>query len=162
MPASRWVVGQVNVATDLEAVCEVDRDAFPGPGTAEMFLRGREQRNISYVFVVRAPDTTVVGYCAVWVVVDELQIHNLAARQRWRRLGAGTALLEYTMSAASRLGARRATLEVRASNTAVRRLYKQAGFRVAGLRERYYSGPVDDALVLWRESLGPLETVPTV
>ena len=83
MPASRWVVGQMNVATDLEAVREVDRDAFPGPGTAEMFLRGGEQRNISYVFVVRAPDTTVVGYCAVWVVVDELQIHNLAVRQRW-------------------------------------------------------------------------------
>jgi len=102
MPANRWVVEQMNVATDLEAVREVDRDAFPGRGTAEMFLREVEQRNISYVFVVRA------------------------------------------------------------ANTAARRLYEQAGFRVAGLRERYYSGPVDDALVLWRESLGLLETVPAV
>ena len=152
----------MNVATDLDAVREVDRDAFPGLGTAEMFLRGVEQRNISHVFVVRAPETALVGYCAVWVVVDELQIHNLAVHYRWRRLGAGSALLDYTMSAAGRLGARRATLEVRASNTAARRLYEQAGFRVAGLRERYYSLPVDDALVLSRESLGPLESPPTV
>ncbi len=162
MPANRWVVERMNVATDLHAVREVDGDAFPGRGMAEMFLREVEQRNLSHVFVVRGPDTAVVGYCAVWVVVDELQIHNLAVRHRWRRLGAGTVLLEYTVSAARRLGARRATLEVRASNTAARRLYEQAGFRVAGLRERYYSVPVDDALVLSRESLGPLETLPTV
>ena len=66
------------------------------------------------------------------------------------------------MSAAIRLGARDATLEVRASNTAARRLYEQAGFRVAGVREGYYSRPVDDALVLWREFAGALETAPTV
>ena len=162
MPASRWVVEQMNVATDLEAIREVDRDAFPGSGTAEMFLRGGSRGRSLMSLSSGRPTLRVVGYCAVWVVVDELQIHDLAVRQHWRRLGAGTALLEYTLSAASRLGARRATLEVRASNTAARRLYKQAGFRVAGLRERYYSGPVDDALVLCRESLGPLETVPTV
>jgi ribosomal-protein-alanine N-acetyltransferase len=152
----------MNVATDLEGVREIDRDAFPGPGTAEMFLREAGRKNISHVYVVRKPGAAVVGYCAFWVVADELQIHNLAVHQDWRRLGAGTALLEYTMSAASRLGAQSATLEVRASNAAARRLYEQAGFRVVGLRERYYSGPVDDALVLWRESLGSLETVSAV
>ena len=35
-------------------------------------------------------------------------------------------------------------------------------FRVTGERERYYSDPVDDAMVLWRESLGRLETTLTV
>jgi len=46
---------------------------------------------------------------------------------------------------------RRATLEVRRSNLAARHLYDRFGFLVAGVRKGYYSNPVEDALVLWRE-----------
>ena len=51
-------------------------------------------------------------------------------------------------------GALRATLEVRQSNDAARMLYERFGFAVAGVRRSYYSKPVEDALVLWRENLG--------
>ncbi len=154
MSTDRWVLEPMDAASDLAAVREVDRNSFPHPWTVEMFQRELERRDISHVFVIRTRDATVVGYCAVGVVVDELHINNLAVGPRWRRHGAGTALLQHVMSAAIRLGARRATLEVRASNTAARRLYEQAGFRVAGVREGYYSRPMDDALVLWREFAG--------
>jgi ribosomal-protein-alanine N-acetyltransferase len=53
----------------------------------------------------------------------------------------------------ARLGARRATLEVRRSNAAARQLYERFGFSVVGIRQDYYSNPVEDALVLWREEL---------
>ena len=53
------------------------------------------------------------------------------------------------------LGARRATLEVRASNEGARRLYERMGFHVAGIRRDYYTNPVEDALVLWREDNAP-------
>jgi ribosomal-protein-alanine N-acetyltransferase len=54
------------------------------------------------------------------------------------------------LAEAGRLGATRATLEVRASNEDARRLYERAGFSVAAVRPRYYSNPVEDALILWR------------
>jgi ribosomal-protein-alanine N-acetyltransferase len=49
------------------------------------------------------------------------------------------------------LGARRATLEVRASNTGARRLYERLGFAVTGTRRNYYTNPVEDAQILWAE-----------
>ena len=52
-----------------------------------------------------------------------------------------------------RLGARRATLEVRASNHEAQRLYSRLGFAPAGVRRRYYSNPVEDAVILWREDV---------
>jgi ribosomal-protein-alanine N-acetyltransferase len=51
------------------------------------------------------------------------------------------------------MGAQRASLEVRQSNDAARLLYERFGFVVAGVRRAYYTKPVEDALVLWREGL---------
>jgi ribosomal-protein-alanine N-acetyltransferase len=48
-------------------------------------------------------------------------------------------------------------LEVRRSNDPARALYERFGFSVAGVRANYYSKPVEDALVLWRENLAPLD-----
>ena len=59
----------------------------------------------------------------------------------------------------ARSGAKRATLEVRQSNEPARCLYERFGFTVAGIRRGYYTRPVEDALVLWREDLGVLLTL---
>ena len=45
-------------------------------------------------------------------------------------------------------GAHEATLEVRLSNLAARRLYEKYGFRPVGLRPRYYSDDHEDALIM--------------
>ena len=55
-----------------------------------------------------------------------------------------------------RLGATRATLEVRRSNEPARVLYERFGFSVAGIRRAYYTKPVEDAIILWREGLGTI------
>jgi ribosomal-protein-alanine N-acetyltransferase len=94
-----------------------------------------------------------VGFCSFWKVVDELHINNLAVLPAYRRMGVATSLLTFIFGEGTRLGARRVTLEVRRSNDAARQLYEQFGFSVAGVRTGYYAKPVEDALVLWRESL---------
>jgi len=48
---------------------------------------------------------------------------------------------------------------VRRSNEVARLLYERFGFSVAGVRPAYYSKPVEDALILWRED-GPLNHRP--
>ena len=35
--------------------------------------------------------------------------------------------------------------------TGARRLYERLGFYVAGTRRHYYTNPVEDALILWRD-----------
>jgi ribosomal-protein-alanine N-acetyltransferase len=71
----------------------------------------------------------------------------------WRSQGIGAALLIRVLHEGVTLGAERATLEVRRSNAVARHLYERFGFVVAGVRRGYYSSPVEDALVLWREGL---------
>jgi ribosomal-protein-alanine N-acetyltransferase len=93
----------------------------------------------------------VAGFCAFWLVFDEIHINNVAMRPDFRERGIGTALLRRVLADARQLGARRATLEVRASNERARRLYERLGFYVAGVRRNYYTNPVEDALILWRD-----------
>ena len=68
-----------------------------------------------------------------------------------RGFGIGSALLHHALAEARQLGARRATLEVRASNQQAKRLYERLGFYVAATRRNYYTKPVEDALILWRD-----------
>ncbi|MCI0662650.1 MAG: GNAT family N-acetyltransferase [Acidobacteria bacterium] len=96
-------------------------------------------------------DELVIGAFSGTVVVDDLQIDNLAVSARRRRKGIGQSLLRSALSLAKRLGARTATLEVRSSNLPARSLYEKEGFVVDGFRSRYYAAPSDDALLLSRE-----------
>src|SRR5215510_12387254 len=98
-----------------------------------------------------SPVDPIIGLVSGEVVVDKLQIDNLAVAERWRRQGIGGALLKSALSQASCLGARAATLEVRSTNATARMFYEKEGFTPVGLRKRYYANPPDDALLLSRE-----------
>ena len=152
---SRYVIEPLNGDRDLEGVLEVEAESFTNPWTREMYAWELQNRSVCHIFVVRTDDCAVAGFCAFWLVFDEIHINNVAMRPRFRGQGIGTALLHYVLAEATRLGARRATLEVRASNEGARRLYQRLGFYVAGTRRNYYSSPVEDALILWRDEVAP-------
>jgi [ribosomal protein S18]-alanine N-acetyltransferase len=136
---------------DLDGVLAVEAESFTNPWTREMYAWELQNRSLCHIYVIRAPDDTIVGFCAFWLVFDEVHINNLAIRPAWRGQGLGTRLLRRVLTEARRLGARRATLEVRASNLGARRLYERFGFVIAATRPGYYSNPVEDALILWRD-----------
>jgi ribosomal-protein-alanine N-acetyltransferase len=83
-------------------------------------------------------------------VFDEIHINNIALRPQHRGHGYGTALMHHVLAEARRLGARRATLEVRAATWVRGDCTSGLGFYVAGTRRNYYTNPVEDALILWR------------
>jgi [ribosomal protein S18]-alanine N-acetyltransferase len=136
---------------DLEGVLEVERESFTSPWTREMYAWELQNRAVCHIYIVRTPECPVAGFCAFWLVFDEIHINNIALRPQYRGLGYGTALLLHVLAEAQRLGARRATLEVRAGNIGARRLYERLGFYIAGTRRNYYTNPVEDALILWRD-----------
>jgi ribosomal-protein-alanine N-acetyltransferase len=136
---------------DLDGVLEVEDESFTNPWTRDMYTWELQNRSVCHVFVLRTPECRVAGFCAFWLVVDEIHINNVALRPAYRNQGLGTALMRHVMAEARRLGATRATLEVRASNAGARRLYERLGFYVSGARRNYYTNPVEDALILWTE-----------
>ena len=153
MDRSGWVIEPLTLPADLETILEIELASFVNPWTREMYLAELENHGVSFCSIVRDSSQQVVGYCSFWRVLDELHINNLAVAPSQRGRGAGTALLHEVLREGARLGARRATLEVRRSNEAARRLYERLGFSVAGVRQAYYTHPVEDALILWREDI---------
>jgi ribosomal-protein-alanine N-acetyltransferase len=134
---------------DLDGVLEVEEASFTNPWTRDMYTWELQNRSVCHIYVVRTQEYTVAGFCAFWLVFDEIHINNVALRPALRGRGLGTALMHHVFAEARRLGANRATLEVRASNAGARRLYERLGFYVSGTRRNYYTNPVEDALILW-------------
>jgi ribosomal-protein-alanine N-acetyltransferase len=146
-----YVIERLEDERDLEGVLEVESESFTNPWTRDMYAWELQNRSVCHIFVVRTPDCRVAGFCAFWLVFDEIHINNVAMRPGYRGRGLGTSLMHHVLAEGHRLGARRATLEVRASNEGARRLYERLGFYVAGIRRHYYNNPVEDALILWRD-----------
>jgi ribosomal-protein-alanine N-acetyltransferase len=135
---------------DLEGVLAIEAASFNNPTTREWYEGELQRKDVCFIFVQRTPECRVAGFCAFWRVADEIHINNLAVLPELRGLGLGSQLLAAVLAEATRMGAPRATLEVRRSNTAALRLYAKAGFHQAGVRRDYYTQPVEDALVLSR------------
>ena len=150
MPAedAPTTIGPMDLERDLDGILAVDRASFTNPWTPDMIAWEARNSDVARVYVCRQA-TGVVGYCAAWHVFDELHINNLAVLPDRRRQGVARALLQHALSAAVQGGARRATLEVRASNHAARALYENFGFRLSGVRKAYYTTPTEDAVILW-------------
>jgi ribosomal-protein-alanine N-acetyltransferase len=145
------VVERLTSGVDLDAVIEVESASFHNPTPREWYESELQRPDVCYVFVIRTANTRVAGFCAFWRVADQIHINNLAIRPELRRRGRGRLLLERVLEEAAGLGASHATLEVRRSNVAARRLYEGAGFRLAGVRPSYYTHPIEDALILSRD-----------
>jgi ribosomal-protein-alanine N-acetyltransferase len=150
-----WAIEAVTSADQIDAVLAIEQASFTNPWTRVMYLAELENTGVSFCFTAKDSAGRVVGFCSFWRVLDELHINNLAVLPDVRRAGVATALLTHVLTFGASLGTRRATLEVRRSNEAARLLYERFGFTVAGVRPGYYTKPVEDALVLWRENPSP-------
>ena len=148
-----WIIEPLTSVSNLDDVLAIEDASFTNPRTRDMYLAEIENEGVSCCCLARSANRQVVGFCSFWRVVDELHINNLAVLPQYRRAGVATALLHHVFREGARLGAVRATLEVRRSNDPARILYEGFGFSVAGTRRAYYSKPVEDAIVLWREGL---------
>jgi ribosomal-protein-alanine N-acetyltransferase len=148
-----WTIEPLDPDRDLDALLDLQRVSFTNPWTRDMFLWEINNSDVSHIHVLKMESAPVAAFCSFWLVFDELHINNLAVRPELRRHGLGSALIEYVLREGARLGARRATLEVRRSNEAARRLYERAGFTQAGTRPGYYRNPDEDALILWLENM---------
>jgi ribosomal-protein-alanine N-acetyltransferase len=151
--ASLWTIEPVSSPDDIDTVLAIEEAAFTNPWSRDMYLAELQNTGVSFLFLARDHAGEAIGFCSFWRVLDELHINNLAVVPERRRAGVGAALLSRVIAEGAALGARRATLEVRRSNEPALRLYERFGFTLAGVRQAYYSQPVEDALVLWREEL---------
>jgi [ribosomal protein S18]-alanine N-acetyltransferase len=132
---------------DLPAVHAIERASFTAPWPPHAYRSELESNRLAHYLVARAGDS-VVGYGGMWLMVDEAHITTFAIHPAWRRQRIGERLLLAFLDVAIDQRAHEATLEVRLSNLAARKLYEKYGFRPVGLRPRYYSDDQEDALIM--------------
>ncbi|WP_338752888.1 ribosomal protein S18-alanine N-acetyltransferase [Bacillus sp. FJAT-52991] len=133
---------------DVEQVYEIEKSSFTVPWTKESFYKEIDN-NLFALYHVAESEGQLVGYCGMWLVLDESQITNIAILPSYRGHGFGEKLLVHVMKAAKEKGAAVMTLEARVSNTTAQNLYKKLGFQPGGIRKNYYSDNQEDALVMW-------------
>jgi ribosomal-protein-alanine N-acetyltransferase len=137
---------------DLEAVHEIEHEAFTTPWPDHAYQQELETNRLAYYLVARYGDQ-VVGFGGLWMMVDEAHITTFAVRSTWRRQGVGERLLLALLDYARARRAIEATLEVRPTNFPARRLYEKYGFELVGVRPHYYSDDNEDALIMTTEPL---------
>ena len=137
---------------DLDEVQRIELASFSTPWPSNAYRSELETNRLATYLVARI-EGQVVAYGGMWLMVDEAHITTFAVHPRWRRQRIGERLLLAFLDLARDRRAREATLEVRLSNLAARRLYEKYGFRPVGLRPRYYSDNNEDALIMTTEPL---------
>lgn len=148
--APTWRVERLTDPADVDAVVTLEATAFRRPVARDPLVRDLGRPDVARVYVLRTPDRPIAAFCACWLVVDELHINTIAVDPACRGQGMATYLMQQVLAKTAAAGATRATLEVRASNVAARRLYEKLGFVVAAVRRQYYAAPEEDGLILWR------------
>jgi [ribosomal protein S18]-alanine N-acetyltransferase len=138
---------------DIDAIVALEAESFTNPWSRDTLVWELKNSDVTQVYVLRGDSQQVLAFCICWLIFDELHINTLAVSPSARRRGVASHLLRDVMAEAVQAGATKATLEVRASNTAALALYEGLGFRVAARRPKYYTLPEEDALILWREGL---------
>jgi [ribosomal protein S18]-alanine N-acetyltransferase len=135
----------------IDAVVALESESFSNPWPRETLIWELKNSDVTRVHLLRDDGGRVVAFSLCWLIFDELHINTLAVDRAERRKGLATALLRHVLAEAAAEGAGKATLEVRASNSAALALYARLGFRITAKRPRYYTNPEEDALILWRE-----------
>lgn len=135
---------------DLDEVMEVEVNSFTIPWSREAFFNELTKNQFAQYLIVEV-DQRVVGYCGVWIIIDEAHITNIALLPEYRGMKLGEALMARVMEVAREMGAMRVTLEVRVSNERAQNLYRKFGFESGAIRKQYYTDNMEDALVMWVE-----------
>ncbi|UFT99836.1 ribosomal protein S18-alanine N-acetyltransferase [Radiobacillus kanasensis] len=136
------------VLEDIDQVVDIEQQSFATPWPRDIFFNELTNNQYANYFVVEV-DGLVVGYCGLWVVIDDAQITNIAILPSHRGQSYGKALFQHVMHKATALGALRLSLEVRLSNTVAQRMYRSFGLVPGGIRKSYYTDNNEDALVMW-------------
>ena len=116
---------------DLPAVQQIEHASFTTPWPPQAYRQELETNRLAHYLVGQLGDD-VVAYGGVWLMVDEAHITTFAVHPAYRRRRIGERLLLAMLDLSVDRHAREATLEVRLSNLAARRLYEKYGFRPGG------------------------------
>lgn len=138
------------ITADVATVYQIEKNSFPIPWSQNSFLNDINNNKCAR-YLVACVDDKIIGYCGIWIILDEGHITNIAISKEYRNLGIGKELFSTLINYSAQLGVRYITLEVRKSNTIAQRIYSDLGFYRVSIRKRYYEDNHEDAFIMVSE-----------
>lgn len=138
---------------DLDEILDIEQVSYRTPWSRQAFES--EIRALhAYPVVLGQPEPpSVLGYLCCWRTLDECHILNLTVHPSFRRMGFASQLIDHILEVMRREGVLDYFLEVRVSNEGAISLYRKYGFKVCGVRRRYYADTGEDALIMQRRGV---------
>ncbi|MBQ2916928.1 MAG: ribosomal protein S18-alanine N-acetyltransferase [Clostridia bacterium] len=107
-----------------------------------------ELLNPNSKYIIAKINDKIVGFAGIWKAVDDVHITNIVTAKNFRKQNIGSMmLLALIEMAKSEKNITSITLEVNSTNIPAQKLYEKFGFKVVGLRKKYYNN-IDDAVIM--------------
>lgn len=135
----------------LSEILAIEDACFSPPWSEGSFIRETDIPDARFAAV--RIDGNIAGYCVSHMSGDDCELYKIATAHDFRRQGVALTLMEDALRFARSMGAERMLLEVRAGNAPAIALYERCGFGRAGVRKNYYTDPVENAVVMVKESI---------
>ena len=136
-------------SSDIAAVAKAERTYFSTPWNESDLSKSLESDTT--VFWLAKAEGELVGYISRMHSFETMDILTICVFEQYRRNGIASRLLAHLEREAGEKGVEKIFLEVRESNLGARSLYENNGYQLISTRKRYYSSPVEDALILQKE-----------
>ena len=136
---------------DIAQIAEIEKLCFAMPWSEESIRKDVMENVVACWLVLDDGEGNVLAYAAMWFVLDEAHVCNVAVHPDHRGKGYGRAIFGALVDTAGRNSMSLIELEVRRSNLVAQNLYHSFGFIDVGYRKRYYEDNKEDALLMFKE-----------
>lgn len=131
---------------DANFIYHIGTHCFTDAWKKETVMHDLEQP-LSHYWVAES-DQQVIAFACFWLVVDELQLVNIAVEAPFRRQGIAKKLLDAGIKEAKEYEIKTMFLEVRVSNEPAQIFYKKQGLSIVALRKDVYQFPKEDGYIM--------------
>ena len=135
--------------TDLENIKDVLLSDFDDFWNVNIFKE--ELLNPNSKYIMAKIHNKIVGFAGIWKSVDDVHITNIVTSKSFRNQHIGSMMLSNLIELAkNENNISSITLEVNSNNISAQNLYEKFGFKVVGLRKKYYNN-IDDAIIYTKD-----------
>ena len=149
----RWMIRR-----DMAEVLDIESGSFEFPWSEEDFLRCLKQRNC--IGMVAEYDEQVVGFMIYELHKNRLHVLNFAVAEDFRRMGAGSQMIQKLLGKLSHQRRSRIMLEVRETNLDAQLFFRSLGFRAVSVLRDFYDDTTEDAYLMQYRYTAAEEALP--
>ena len=135
--------------TNAEKIHALEKECFSDPWSITSIENQLSTEQT--IFIIYEENGEAAGFVLGTQVCGEAELYRIGTDPDKRGQGIGASLMKTGISWANGQNAESIFLEVRASNAPAISLYEKHGFENIGIRKKYYTAPIEDAVIMVRK-----------